>query len=339
MHDKQDQTLIEAEFSFDDSQSLKVLEGSSLALSQQIDGETIDYPVSVFSTTSSTAQFAGTNDMANLWQHVWLEFGKMLAPFKNVVNFLLVLGLGIALNFLQWAIQLNAPLARGWRLDIVRRMGEGSARIVPNLLPLSIWRYFRKGLVLIVMRALYFLPHAVFIFLSSNQFFLKLKDIALWGFSKMRGKEEEAIVDYLLRTLPEFAFELMLQFVVVLLYMVLVWPIYRITMIKYAMGQIRGYDFLNPAVFRDSARIYTKDPANVLGVYFFTLLIDFVVTLIIFMLVSASLGFIGLVLPMIVLFLQHWPKGYAYGMLARQLVHKGYIANPKRGKEEYNQLL
>lgn len=339
MNSKKTEALIEAEFSVDASQNLKVLDSHSLKLSQYVEGETIEYPVSVFSTKATDERFAGALDMDNFWQHVRQEIGKMFAPFKKGTNLLLVLGLGIALNFLQWALFVNTPIARGWRLDIVRRMGEGSARIVPNLMPLSIWRYFRKGLVLIVMRGLYFLPHALFLFLSSNQFFLKLKDIVLWGFEKWRGKEEEAIVDYILRTIPEFAFDLMLQFVVVLLYLVLVWPVYRITMIKYAMGQIRGSGFLSPVVLMDSIRIYTKESALILGIYFFTLLTDFLVALIIFILVSISLGFIGFILPMLVLLIQHWPKGYAYGVLAHQLIQKGYIISPKQSKSEDNQLI
>lgn len=338
MKDQQSISSQDVGFSVPSNQNLNALDGANLSLQQNQDGKTVIYPIVSISTKEVDAQFAAPGDMADFWSHITSELKKMYAPFKKKTNLVIAGGFGVVLTFLKYLFFFGiftAPILRGWRFDIVRRIGLGLPS-VPNLLPHSIFRYFKKGLVLIIMRAIYFLPHLIFIAISSKKMLFQIVEVGKWMFNKFWTGHEDKILDYLISLIPEMAYDLMMQLVMFTLYMIIIWPIYRITMVKYALGLIRGTGFLNKKVFMDSVSIFRKAAPMVLGIYFWCVLVDLLTALILFLLIFIPvIGWLALFFtPLILLFIKHWPKGYAYGLLARRLIEQNHLSVPNQEEAE-----
>ena len=291
------------------------------------------FPIHKLETEIDVAEFAGEHESQQLQAYARKKIKEIFAPIRKSesvgkVGLMAVIST-ILSGILVFLIWLNGILIRGWRLEIVRKVGLNHTSYVPSLHLMDIFNYLKKGLVLMVMRGIYFFPHFFFIWLNSQSYYVKLKDIIFWIWEKALGREEQSFLEYLMvEVFPEFTVDLVMQFVILVLYMIIVWPIYRITMIKYALGSIRGYQFLSPSVLRDSAHIYRTAAADVLGIYFFTFMVDFFITITSVLIRPVLLFLGGFILPTYKLIFRHWPKGYAYGILAQKLIAKGLIKIP-----------
>ena len=154
-------------FTLQRAEDLIFLNEPDLKLYQQQDGETLEYPIADIESTQEEVLFAAPEDMGGLWQHIKEEFHKMFAPIRASGGTSTIGLLSIAFAFMQYMFSLNTPFARGWRLDVVRRMGLNLEQKVPGVSMNALFKYFKKGAALIIMRFIYFLPYLIFLFVSS----------------------------------------------------------------------------------------------------------------------------------------------------------------------------
>lgn len=333
---------LEIGFAIPQNADLSALNAANLQLQLPQHNDLKNYiRINSLETDSDVSLFSSKEDVKGLMQHIQSRLKLLFAPLRTSIGTSRTLLAIIAYSFLAipFLFYFGWMFIRGWRLDIVRRVGLGEEIInyVPDLQPLSVLRYLKKGFVLMLMRGIYFLPHFIFIALTSNRLLGILVQIFWWLWEKFWSGKDQSFINYILQILPEIFFDILLQLVILALYMVVVWPIYRITMIKYALGIIRGYDFLNPHVIKDSIHIYRKEAGLVLGIYFWTFVVEFALGIVSRIISIITLGFGRFfITPGINLVFKHWPISFGYGVLARKLLEKGHIKLKSQQQLESN---
>ncbi|MEZ4773700.1 MAG: hypothetical protein R3D00_11005 [Bacteroidia bacterium] len=241
-------------------------------------------------------------------------------PFSTSGN----LSQAIVMALLSWVFtfmaMINTIFLRGWRLEIVKNMAlSNGEKTIPETIP-NLFTFFRRGLVLIVMRAIYFLPHLLVLTIVTPQLFNLFIDFFWWVWDIITG-DKKTILEFLIAKIPEVMVSVIIEFVMVLLYFLIVWPIYRINMIKYAQGLIRGYQFLSPGQIRHSIMVYRENADLVLGICFFYLCINFFCVVSLSLLTTFTFGAAYVAVPFLLVFIRHWPIAYAYGWLATKIQH------------------
>ncbi|AEE53884.1 hypothetical protein [Haliscomenobacter hydrossis] len=294
--------------------------------------EKIDVPKVIILDSSGKIEhivddlFATTEENNGLITHVRHEFSKLTRPIRTgigAVNFVVMAVLSTILSFV---FKLNEPLIRGWRLNVIKRVALHEAVQVPSWRPDLLISYFLKGLVLIVSRTLYFLPAIIIIYLSGFQFFDIIKELFYFLRDKWLNANTMGYAEFFMqKVLPQFGMEIFIHFVVLLLYVVFVWPIYRIITIKYALSQCNSAGFFSVKQIRSAISIFRKNADSIYGIYAFTLTIDVLILFLFNALNFASFGIFSLFIPVLGLFFRYWMKGYAYGMLGRVLIQKSAL--------------
>lgn len=331
MPEKKPSTVKEVGFAVQHQEDLTPLNSPNLSLNINSYESQKRFTIHRLETEVDVTDFSVANEDQQLLAYVKRKWKEIFAPIKRSESFGKILIISI-LYTLRIFVLIRDMLKRGWRLEIVRRVGLKQEDYVPNSDFTDLLKYLKEGLVLIIMRSIYFLPHLIFISFTSSRLFSTAKNLFFWIFQRFLNGKQQGIIEYFLtEVIPELTFDLIMQFVILTLYMIIIWPIYRITMIKYALGIIKGRQFLSFTVFKDSAKIYRSASDEVLGIYFFTFFVDFFVfvllTFVIFIPVLGILVFLFMN-PTINLLFRHWPKGYAYGILAQKFIEKGLISLP-----------
>lgn len=270
--------------------------------------------------------FSTPDENSRLFQYIYQEGLKLMRPLTRgigLVNFIVMLILNSVLSFF---FKINEPLIRGWRLNIIRRVALNEPVQVPSWRPDHLIVYFLKGWVLIISRTIYFLPAMIIVYLSGFQLFDVLKELFFFIRDKFLNADNMGYVEFLLqKILPQFGIEVLIHLVVLLLYVVFVWPIYRIITIKYALKKCSGAGFFSVKQIYSAIQIFRKNAAPIYGVYAFVLSIDVITILVINGLTAATLGAFSLVAPAVSLLMRFWIKGYAYGILGRTLIQKSAL--------------
>lgn len=278
-------------------------------------------------STSEQAEIFGTPEENRIfWTHLRSEFRKFTAPLRSpqglsnfgIISVLLLIASFPLLFFLRY---FREPLSRGWRLEIVRRVGLEHNVQVPGARPDLLFRYLWKGLVLIFMRTLYFLPLIIMGLFSSGKYFDLAIEFVKYLWEKANDLDNAGIMEFIFKkVLVEAWIDVIIQLLVLSLYVVFIWPVYRLIMVQYALGLTNAFGFLNPAVIKKSIGIFRRNPAMVYGIYAFSVALDCLAFFSGFILPILTLGLYYLIKPVFSLLIKHWGKGYAYGMLARQLI-------------------
>lgn len=261
--------------------------------------------------------FAIENREDDFWKHIRTQLSLIIRPFTNVVAlgyFGIIAFISIVLSFL-W--KLNEPLVRGWRLQVVKNVALKKPQLIPSPRPDLLLKYYWKGLVLIFSRTVYFLPLVIVVFLSGAKMLGIAKEVAFFLWDKAMNSDDLGIGAFFIKkVLPQFGVEVIIQLVVLALYVILVWPIYRIIMVSYALGKSRGWSFFSMTQIKKAIAIFKNHSALIYGVYGFVLSVDVFVTWF-----SWTVGWVFFfIMPLFVLFARHWVKGYAYGILGRKLI-------------------
>ncbi|NJP06908.1 MAG: hypothetical protein HC837_15465 [Chloroflexaceae bacterium] len=203
---------------------------------------------------------------------------------------------------------INVLVMRGWRLDLVGRMGTYRDQIVPR--PGHIGRFIINGLILWLMSLLYALPQTILIWLFGAGLFTQARTIIEWFYRSFFTEAATMPFEEMMATVGT---KLAISLIVPTIYYVLSWPVYRTAMIRYSVtGQITVFfDVVTtmPLLFRHSARLFLA--------FLYT-----IVTQIALFLISVALFFTGigaLLIPVVTIPINAWVTGHLYGQLARQM--------------------
>lgn len=254
---------------------------------------------------------------------------EVFAPLNKREGSRNLLWVAIVNSLLAMSYFLNEPLVRGWRLEVVKRIATDSAQLVPSSRLHMQFKYFRKGLVLIVARTIYFLPLLIVGILSGAQMLDIIKEVAFFLWDKWVNADSISYIEFLYKkVLPQFGTEVVIQLVLLTLYLVFVWPIYRVIAIKYALGSCKGWSFFLPQEFWKAVGIVRKNASAVYGIYAIVQSIHTIMTLLGGFISALTFGLTFFLMPTFYMVMRSWLKGYAYGILAKKLLERGAIILP-----------
>lgn len=284
--------------------------------------------------TDDTKIFGIEGEGSKFWTHIKTELDNLIAPLKSSIGFRNFGLFAIINTIVSFFFKLNEPLVRGWRLNTVRHIALDKKSPVPTLRPDQLVKYYLQGLVLIVMRVIYFLPLLIIALLSGQKILNLVKELFFYFWDKFIGADTLSFAALLSqKIIPQAGIEILIQIVVLGFYTIFIWPIYRLIMIQYALKLTGPMGFLNPAVIKRTIGIFKKHAKDVYGIYGFTVAVDvFIVWLARFIRIfTFGLGF--LIMPTFYLTLRHWVKGYSYGLLGKKLIESGAISVNKYSDE------
>ena len=205
---------------------------------------------------------------------------------------------------------------RGWRVDIVRRMGRGEEQLLPN--PSDIGRFLGRGTTLWVMTGIYAIPEIILLAIFGSKIIKNILDILLWIWQTVFTDEPTVAFSVLL---AKVGMSLIAQLIIPGAYYFLSWPLYRAAMIRYS---VTG----NAALFFDIFRnigLVIKYLDNFMLVFFYTILTQIMIALISGMFLATVVG--SILIPLFSVPLFYWTTGYLYGKLAAIVLSGGKISD------------
>lgn len=224
--------------------------------------------------------FKQKNWVARMW---WLPLITFIPPFSFIIM-------------------------RGWRLDLVRRIGKRNPDPLPSLN--DIGRFFAEGILLYVMTAIYLIPLAVFTFVAGRSWIQTVLEIGFWLLQLIFDRNNAVSLGSFI---TQLGFGAIIQLASPFVYLVLTYPFYRMSMIRYALGK-------NAMVFFDvvgNAREIWRNPIMLMSLWFLEIL-----TAMLFGVINGFIAgtLIGLPFVLAILFpLQYSVTGYLFGTLAERV--------------------
>lgn len=254
----------------------------------------------------------------------------LLIPFKNSASRAKLL----AITFV-YALLTPSGLAsffvRGWRFEVVKRMGEGQPGIpiAPSVNSLAeLGENIREGVKLLGAKAAYDIPKIILLVAIGYDHFEMIIDWTYFFFGKIFGDSEiqnQAFNEFASSSIMNLSTTLIIQLLFILIYSFFFTPAFRITMIKYAKGNIEYKRFFSIEELRDSFKIYRRYKIRTSGAYIWDLLVSTLSMVIGFFLLVFFPIITWIFIPFYKLIFKHWPKAYGYGLLARKLNINGEI--------------
>ncbi|MCB9304803.1 MAG: hypothetical protein H6566_29595 [Lewinellaceae bacterium] len=293
---------------------------------------------------SDEGEFGVLTDNNTIWEEIKNGLKFIFAPIQKpqgITNFaffaLFVYFLAIIRKVLFFIpIPIRAPFLRGWRFEVVRRIALNKKTAVPGLRPDLVFKYFLKGLVLMFMRYIYFIPLIIVAFLSGMKMLNLIKEVAFYLWDVYQGADSMGIGKFIaVKVIPQAGVEIVIQLVLLGFYVVFVWPIYRIIMIQYALNLTNGFGFLDIQVIKKSIKIFREHASKVYGIYGFVVALDVFVSWFATIVTLFTFGLFWLIAPIYYLILRYWIKGFAYGILGRRLIEAGAL-EPKDDHQQLN---
>lgn len=288
--------------------------------------------VEVLDDLKSGDVFGLKEDVDALKSNLREEWMNLIAPLRTTSgrsNFLLISVLSIIM------FKLNEPYNRGWRLFVVKNIALNTPDPVPGIS--YSFRYFSKGFALMFCRFIYFLPLLIIVFLSSGNLLNIAEDLAFYVWDNITNADQLAFVDFfVMKVLPQFGIEVVIHLITLSIYVILIWPIYRIIMIKYALEQVSFLGFFSFKEIKSAISIFKKNASLVYGVFAFSLSVDVIISICAQFISIVTFGLFFWLMPIYYIFFRHWIKGYAYGRLGRELLDRGSLYSPYNNYLPYN---
>lgn len=291
---------------------------------------------------SEVELYAIPEESEAFWAYLKMQVLKVLQPLKttkgqqNFIIFAVIYTFSALVFFIKRI--LKSPLERGWRLEVVRLIASKAENPVPSISPDKLIGYWVRGVVLVVMRFIYFLPLFIIAALSGGKMFNLLKEIAFYIWDVFVGADQLSFTAFMLqKVIPQAGIEIIIQLVVLALYGVFVWPIYRLIMVQYALKLSSWSGFLSIKMVKKNIEIFKRNATLIYGVYGFSLAIDAVILIGAKVISIFSFGLLFFIIPVFHLVLRHWVKGYAYGYLGQKLLASNEIgvgAEDRKPKKE-----
>ncbi len=202
-------------------------------------------------------------------------------------------------------------LMRGWRLDLVRRIGRRNPDSLPGLSDIA--RFFAEGILLYVMTALYLIPLGIFTVIAGASWIQTILEIGWWILQIIFDRNNAIPVGAFITQLGLGA---ILQLASPFVYLVLTYPFYRMSMVRYALGK-------NALVFFDivgNAREIWKHPIMLTSLWFLEVLTATLFGLINGIVISTLVGVAIMPFVLALLFpMQYSITGYLFGSLAERV--------------------
>ncbi|MEO0587007.1 MAG: DUF4013 domain-containing protein [Planctomycetota bacterium] len=299
------------------------------------------------------------------------DLGRALIyPFTQGVTFFRVVPLPV-ITFFDFTTLLSSLALRGWRTQLTRRLGRGEAEPLPPFL--SWGRVLVDGIVVTIMRYVYWVPLIVLMLFFSYGLIMVGWELAQWGYESYAADEtQSAIAGFLNDVLTDLNLDddsaawvsqtfgflldprldvdadnapppttlqdiwlqhrgiLVAQSIAPTLYLVLVWPLYRVAMVRYALtGNVLAF-FLIPQNLILGCRLL----APLLIVFFIWLFMRLLL-----LPIYIVLAFTVVLYPFanaIALPIHCWTTGYLYGQLAREMAPmlSGRVPAPRHPNAE-----
>ncbi len=250
-----------------------------------------------------SAQTAGLGYRAHREQPSLNLVKALLFPFRNIQDVWRMTPLAISLTVFP---PLGVLLARGWRLDVVRRFGAGDPEPIPRLKETG--RHFALGLLLALLRTLFLAPAVVLLLIFSA---LSVWELVVatgkWVVYASLGWGEATTLRHVV---TEFLVPAALQSLAPLAYLLLAWPLYRACIIRYALtGRSSALFELHKA-----AHLVARHADGFLIVFFFWLLMTSSFIAASLPLIATGVGILGV--SGILAPFHYWMTAYLYGALA-----------------------
>ncbi len=281
-------------------------------------------------TATSSYQRVKPKEESSLWRFFTTRLHRLTQPLFSQKNSLSLIKISLAswlISIITLMADLDAILGRGWRLEVVRRIALEEEKSIPDFSFSLLFQYLIKGFVLFLARRLYYLPMIIFLFISGLKFAKLAYKVGVFLWNNVFWGEGASWSEFFLyQVLPQTGFELLFQFFFQTLYLMLAWPIYRIIMIKYAVGEVEWNGFFSISEFRKAAGIFRRNAATVFSIYALMISLQVAPTIFYKIIDLSTFGFADKTfLPILLIFTWYWPIGYAYGILGRKLIAAGEI--------------
>lgn len=196
---------------------------------------------------------------------------------------------------------------RGWRMQIVCRIGRDGKRDLPTAD--TIGNILLNGLLLTFMRWLYWVPLGILLFFFGS-------DLIAVGLALVTWLYEAIFRDQHSQTLSDiwgaYQLSLVVESALPIAYLLVVWPIYRAGMIRYALTGHASVFF----GFLASAKLLAKLPSDFILVFVFWMLMRIV--LIPAGVVAMATVIASPLVTIVIVPMHFWMTGYFYGRLAER---------------------
>lgn len=214
---------------------------------------------------------------------------------------------------------VNLIVARGWRMEYVRRLGWNCHDVLPS--PRHVLRYLGNGLLLWLAHGAFLLVPAVVIVAFGLGGWRNVWNDTVyvatltWDYLWAGGMGTGEYLSLLWRTVVGRLLASATAFLIENIWLVVYVPVYRIGMIRFSLtGRlIRSH----LAVWRN-LRFLFRNFADIVLMYAFNVF-NFVLVFVVDVMLAATVVGAGLV-PVVTCYMFYWNSGYRYGHLARRMV-------------------
>lgn len=219
--------------------------------------------------------------------------------------------------------RISVFFIRGWRLQIIRNMITSTHREIglsPSINRISlIGDYIKEGVLLIAAKVIYDLPKVFIITAIGYHYIEFILDWITFIFGNFFGQTGVSFNEMVDDTKFKVTLTLSIQLLFIVLYSIVITPVYKINEIKYALNTISYQDFFKIEEIKDSFKKYRSYRVTTLQVYSWDLCVS-ITSFIFGSLFLILMPWLYLILiPFYKLFFKHWPKAYGYGLLARKM--------------------
>ncbi len=257
-------------------------------------------------------------DFRKLYEAVWLPIKKG-APRTKLFN------LAAVYTFLVPS-GVSFFLIRGWRFGIVQRMMENNPdqAVAPEIKTLDdVGTYVRDGVALFSAKLVYDIPKIIVLVIIGYNHYELIMDYLFFLFSKVPGLD--SFGQFAERAALKWTLSLAAELFFLALTSIIITPAFKISMMKYAKGNINWKGFFSIKELKHSYSLYRKYKIRTLNAYVWDKLVSISSNAIGFALMVFLPFITWLLIPLYKILFKHWPKAYGYGDLARRLQHNGEI--------------
>jgi hypothetical protein len=224
-------------------------------------------------------------------------------------------------GLLSYVPVVNLIIARGWRLEMVHRVGWEYKQPLPEAK--DIFRFLLNGLMLWMVTGLYILFPFVLVRLLGLEGWSALYEDAKYVFflfvdlltkeSMTFSRFFNLLGSFIINELLEALYVFLIQNIWLVIYI----PLYRVAMVRYALTKNL---FLSHLSLLANVRFFYNNFIDIILLYVFMFVGGFV-TLAIDGLLAMSVIGIPLI-PIVTTYMYFWYTGYEYGMLGRKMAEQ-----------------
>lgn len=211
---------------------------------------------------------------------------------------------------------VDVVLMRGWRTEVVRRMGRGNPDPLPDLRDFG--RFVKDGLWLWLMTAIYFVPQAILLFFFGAGAISMAITIGRWLIAQLSGEPTVSLGVLL----AQLGFNALANLIIPLIYPILTYPLFRIATVRFALLGWIGAFFDLLTNLRLAGRHF--------GAAVRLFLLEYLTTAALLILggMAATTVVGAVIVPLLLFPMLYWSTGHLFGRFAQQI-----SADPLAGQQ------